>query len=631
MDFSYTHVFWLYVGLMSLTSIYSSAVSKPTPIPKSVMIAYNLINSGVNLYIVVGMSPYVCNSHLGLRTSDDERLRHLVYLHYLTKYVDFFDTFTMIMRHKWSQVHILQLFHHSTIGIVWKWVYEDSPVDVPATYAFGAFANSFIHFLMYLHYFVTTVGLKNPLKQYMTAMQMTQFVLVLAHALWAWWQHPPFAVCSVVQVGYMCSMLSLFYIYVYRAAAAPKEKAGAPSQEAAPKSLLVQIRGAKYDVTQFSSVHPGGNIIEKYDVNTVRDATDAFDNFHSGSTRAYRLLRTLPRTSGGAGDAKYAPSEFQTLIAAWRERGLYSGGQLEFVAWASGVATLVYGGFYLLHLKQVVLGGLLVGFAWGQCGFVQHHAGHLAFTGNPRIDYCVQAIFEGLLKGGSGRWWRNRHNKHHAMPNSIEHDGDLRTTPFFAWDDVLIKKVPTALLRVQHLLFIPMLGLYVPILATSVLGFVIRRKYWDELGLIVLHCLGASRFSSNAYDLLRFYFIGYSVQGIYLGCMFGMSHYTQPRVETTDNKDWAAWQLETTWNWGAGSRFAEYISGFLNLQIEHHVATRMPPENYHLICDDLREYARRRDLPYREVSFYEAFTDMIGGLRRTGSAEYRRRMGKKNA
>lgn len=38
----------------------------------------------------------------------------------------------------------------------------------------------------------------------------------------------------------------------------------------------------------------------------------------------------------------------------------------------------------------------------------------------------------------------------------------------------------------------------------------------------------------------------------------------------------AKWQLETTCNWGVGSRFADYISGFLNLQIEHHVATKMP-------------------------------------------------------
>lgn len=25
----------------------------------------------------------------------------------------------MILRHKWNQVHFLQLFHHATIGVVW--------------------------------------------------------------------------------------------------------------------------------------------------------------------------------------------------------------------------------------------------------------------------------------------------------------------------------------------------------------------------------------------------------------------------------------------------------------------------------------------------------------------------------
>ena len=26
----------------------------------------------------------------------------------------------------------------------------------------------------------------------------------------------------------------------------------------------------------------------------------------------------------------------------------------------------------------------------------------------------LQHLFEGLCKGGSASWWRNRHNKHHA-------------------------------------------------------------------------------------------------------------------------------------------------------------------------------------------------------------------------
>jgi hypothetical protein len=91
--------------------------------------------------------------------------------------------------------------------------------------------------------------------------------------------------------------------------------------------------------------------------------------------------------------------------------------------------------------------------------------GHVAVSGKRSIDFLLQTFFEGFLKGGSvstaelphfklmrrfdvlsvcvcyqARWWRNRHNKHHAQPNRIGVDGDLATAPLFAWDQKLAKK-----------------------------------------------------------------------------------------------------------------------------------------------------------------------------------------------
>ena len=632
---SHTFIFWVYVGIMSCTSIISTSVNRPIEIPKPIMLVYNLFNSIANMYIVVGLAPYVWNRTLGFGIEDNEIVRHMVYLHYLTKYLDFFDTFFMILRHKWKQVHLLQLYHHSTIGIIWKWVYTEFPTTIDVTYGFGAAANSFIHSLMYLHYFLAAIGINNPFKKYLTGMQMGQFMICIVHAaVYAYvnMDLPGGVIFPAVQIFYMCSMLSLFGYFVYK-----KTNKRIDSSKSNIKSTIIRISGTNYDVSEFQKNHPGGNIISKYDISNVPDATDAFNNFHTGSNRAMTLLRTLPivddtceSTDERTCESTDEPTDFQQMINSWKDRGLYSGGRLEFSVWAIAVAMGVFGGLHLLGQGHPIIGGIVIGFSWGQCGFIQHHAGHLAFSGNPRIDFLIQSLYESFAKGGSGRWWRNRHNKHHAMPNSIEHDGDLRTTPFFAWDDVLIKKVPTVLLRIQHLLFIPMLAIYVPVLATSVFGFVIRRRYWDELGLMVMHFWMVSQFCTNIQSLLIFYFIGYSIQGIYLGCMFGLSHYTMPRIETSDNHDWASWQYMTTCNWGVGSRFAEYFSGFLNLQIEHHIATKMPPENYNLIVDDMRSYAKRNKLPYMEISFCQAMCDMIGGLRTTGRREYARRISNKN-
>tara|TARA_B110000046_G_scaffold36431_1_gene39843 strand:+ start:303 stop:2243 length:1941 start_codon:yes stop_codon:yes gene_type:complete len=642
----HTFIFWAYVGVVSCVSVVARAVDRPVHIPVPAILAYNLVNCLLNIYIVAGLAPHLCSGGsgvwLGFGVPDNKSIRHFVYLHYLTKYMDFVDTCLILLRHKWKQLHFLHLYHHSTIGVLWKWVYEEAPALLGATYGFGAAANSFIHALMYMHYFMTVAGVRNPLKRCMTSMQMLQFVVCIVHAGQVMRVHRglPFVVLfPAAQVWYMCTMLALFGYFVCMKRDRPKKLATEPSL--ASSRLTVRLNGTDYDATEFKHVHPGGNIIEKYDVSIVPDATDAFQNFHAGSDRAERMVRALPLAATAAcsedgADVSQAaelhsPSEFQEMLGTWRLRGYYSGGRLEFGVWATSVAAGVLWVVRLLSRGHPACAGVAAGVVWGQCGFVQHHAGHLAFSGDPRVDFLVQTLYESLAKGGSARWWRNRHNKHHAMPNSVQHDGDLRTTPFFAWDDTMIQKVPTALLRSQHLMFLPVLALYVPMLAVSVVGFVIRRRYWDELGLILLHFLVVSRACADLWSFVTFYCLGYSIQGIYLGCMFGLSHFTMPRVEPSDMHDWATWQFKTTCNWGVGSRFARYFSGYLNLQIEHHIATRMPPENYSLIVDDTRRYAERSGLPYTELSFGEAVCSMVSGLRDTGRREYARRLSLKDA
>jgi fatty acid desaturase 2 (delta-6 desaturase) len=514
----------------------------------------------------------------------------------------------MILKQNWNQVHFLQLAHHSTIGVVWHWLYYNAPLST-ATWGFGAFANSFIHFLMYFHYFITSFGIKNPFKSIMTSLQMTQFVICLCHSFISMMYVPELYYESFVQTFYMTSMLLLFYIYVYTK---PKPKQVCQLK----KQLVVKINGNEYNLTEFRNRHPGGNIIDQYDIQKVPDATDAFNTFHFHSLYAANLLKSLPIIN----TTQQTPSNFQLLIDTWKEAGLYNQRIFPFIFWALSIFGITISGFILLKLGYPIIGGIVVGLGWTHCGFVQHHSGHLAFTGKPEIDWLVQTFFECVLKGGSARWWRARHNKHHAMPNSIEHDGDLRTTPFFAWDDILVKKVPTFLLRVQHIFFIPMLVLYVPVFFITTKLFVIRKKYWDELGLIFIHFLLSSLFFNNWFDFALFYFIGYAIQGVYLGVMFGLNHYALPRVND-DSTDWVEWQLVSTCNWGVKSTFARYASGFLNLQIEHHIAPQMPAENYSMIVDDIRNYANKHKLPYVEFTFFEALYNMLYGLKATADKE----------
>jgi fatty acid desaturase len=54
-----------------------------------------------------------------------------------------------------------------------------------------------------------------------------------------------------------------------------------------------------------------------------------------------------------------------------------------------------------------------------RCGWLMHEGGHYSLTGKIAIDRTLQIIIYGVGCGMSGSWWRNQHNKHHAMPQRV--------------------------------------------------------------------------------------------------------------------------------------------------------------------------------------------------------------------
>merc|ERR1719174_154379 len=115
---------------------------------------------------------------------------------------------------------------------------------------------------------------------------------------------------------------------------------------------------------------------------------------------------------------------------------------------------------------------------------------------------------------------------------------------------------------------------------------------------------------------LAFYCTSYAWQGIYLGFFFGLSHFAVERVPATAT--WMESSMCDTIDWAGSSAFLGYVSGFLNIQIEHHMAPQMPMENLRQIRADCKEVAQRFGLPYRELSFLGAVKLMLMGLWTTG-------------
>lgn len=392
-----------------------------------------------------------------------------------------------------------------------------------------------------------------------------------------------------------------------------------PEIEGSKRTAWTRIHGKTVDVSHFR--HPGGNVLALFH---GMDATSAFEAFHGHHRGAFHLLRSLPVAQVDPANLPSQPeehaAEMSRLFASWRERGLFRPRPLASFLYAATVVAFLVASVAWSSVYPV-LSGLLVGTCWAHCGFLQHMGGHRELG---RASMAWQHFFEGLCKGGSASWWRNRHNKHHAKTNVIGEDGDLRTTPFFAWDPVLAKRLPDWSLHTQAFTFLPALGAYVFVFAFTVRKYAIAKKLWHEVALMCAHYF---LFFSGSYwlagatlkQVFLYYCIGYAWQGIYLGFFFSLSHFAVERLPSTAS--WMESCMLGTLDWAGSSTLLGYASGFLNLQIEHHMAPQMPMENLRHIREDCKAAARKMGLPYRELTFAQAVERMLGGLYRTGASE----------
>lgn len=149
---------------------------------KRPMQLYNVVQIVVCSYMVWGLTPVLGFPNLfGVNSECDQRGEWFVYVHFLTKFLDWFDTLWILLKKNRAQLSFLHVYHHATIGMIWGHLLRHGVGC--GTIRYGAWANSLTHVIMYSHYLWTSFGLKNPFKRYITLWQISQFWSCLAHAV----------------------------------------------------------------------------------------------------------------------------------------------------------------------------------------------------------------------------------------------------------------------------------------------------------------------------------------------------------------------------------------------------------------------------------------------------------------
>jgi len=140
-------------------------------------IFHNALLTVLSLYMTIEMLRQAALTSFYGPIIRDERglgMARILYVYYISKIVEFNDTFIMILRKKFEQISFLHIYHHTTVLVMWWFnVYY-----YPGGEAYpSAWLNSFVHVWMYGYYLVSTMGYEVWWKRYLTQLQISQLSL----------------------------------------------------------------------------------------------------------------------------------------------------------------------------------------------------------------------------------------------------------------------------------------------------------------------------------------------------------------------------------------------------------------------------------------------------------------------
>ena len=345
------------------------------------------------------------------------------------------------------------------------------------------------------------------------------------------------------------------------------------------------------------------------------------------------MTATLPGTAERRAGARTAhSSDYSVLLKQVQARGLLD---RRYAYYA------VRAGCLLAALAGVVLGVVFLGDSWAQIGlavvlaivvvqvvFLSHDAAHRQIFKSNRANEISALVMGALIGGISLAWWHNKHNKHHATPNTIGRDSDIAPSVvhFYPAESPPRSWLGRLLHERQGWWFFPLLMVEeINLQVQSVIAVLTRRgmkRRWAEISLMSLRLLG--------YPALLFIFlpagkaaaflgIQAAVTGLYLGAAFAASHIGMPVLPHDSRIDFFRRQVLTSRN-VAGGRIAGWAMGGLNWQIEHHLFPNMPRPNLRRSVPLIRGYCAQKQVPYHQLTILKAWAAVVRHLNRVGLA-----------
>ncbi|MBP8535114.1 acyl-CoA desaturase [Streptomyces sp. MK37H] len=326
-------------------------------------------------------------------------------------------------------------------------------------------------------------------------------------------------------------------------------------------------------------------------------------------------------------------SDYALLSRRIRSAGLLRHRPLRSVTALAVTLLLLTGGWAAFLLIgdswwQLIVAAVLA-FAFTQCGFRGHEAGHRQLFHGKRANDATGLVFGNLFIGLGFGWWVAKHNRHHAHPNQVGRDPDIETGAVVFIDHEARGRTGVAgfVTRHQASLFFPMLllegwALHVATfralrrgrtsapapLAVEVLALLVHVAAYLTVVLLILSPLKA----------LAFVVVQQALFGLYMGVSFAPNHKGMAMPGEHDRPDFLRGQVLTSRN-VRGGRVIDFVLGGLNYQIEHHLFPSMPRTALPAAQSLIRAYCAELALPYAQTSLVDSYRQVLRHLHAVGA------------
>jgi fatty acid desaturase len=353
-------------------------------------------------------------------------------------------------------------------------------------------------------------------------------------------------------------------------------------------------------------------------------------DLHATSTDPSSVRTVSPRRrAAGAGQADHV-KEFSTLLRQVRDAGLmerrrgwYLGRTLVLLAlFAVGFGLLFGLGASWWQLLTAAYFGVL----FTQTAFLAHDSAHKQIFESARRGVLFSRVIGNLGIGLSYGWWLDKHSRHHAHPNTIGTDRDIRPGAVVFTPQDASKRTGAAawLMARQGWFFFPILFLAgIDLHRNAVLAVVHGRAVDHRLlegsllavrliGFPVLVVLAAGPAIGAAFMGVQL-----AVFGFTMGASFAPNHKGMPLIEPGMKTDYLRRQVLTSRNI-SGGWLIEKAMGGLNFQIEHHLFPSMPSINLRRARSIVRAYCHEHGVPYTETTLLQSWAIVVRYLHRVG-------------